>query len=71
MAPAPRALSGVLIVESLRVGSELNGIPLQVTAIHRIAVGNATADRRLVRRLQHHDRGLRRLRRPRLPLPAR
>lgn len=47
MAPAPSApptLGGVLIAESLRVGSELSGVPLQVTAIQRIAVGDATAD---------------------------
>lgn len=44
MTHPPRTLSGVLIAESLRVGSELSGVPLQVTAIQRIAVGNATAD---------------------------
>lgn len=42
--PAPHTLSGVLIAESLCVGSELSGVPLQVTSIQRIAVGNATAD---------------------------
>ena len=42
--PAPRTLSGVLISESLRVGGELSGVPLQLTAIERIAVGDATAD---------------------------
>ncbi|MFC4466989.1 hypothetical protein ACFPH6_21090 [Streptomyces xiangluensis] len=40
----PRPLRGVLIAESLRVGSELSGVPLQVTSIQRIAVGDATAD---------------------------
>ncbi|MFE9647027.1 hypothetical protein ACFYO0_23485 [Streptomyces sp. NPDC006365] len=42
--PAPRTLSGVLIAESLCVGSELSGVPLRVTSIQRIAVGDATAD---------------------------
>ncbi|MBA2947450.1 hypothetical protein [Streptomyces himalayensis] len=36
-------LGGVLIAESLRVGSELNGFPLQVTRVRRIGVGSATA----------------------------
>jgi hypothetical protein len=39
----PNTLSGVLIAESLRVGSELKGVPLQVTAVQRIAVGDTTA----------------------------
>jgi hypothetical protein len=36
-------LAGVLIGESLRVGSELEGVPLQVTKVRRIAVAG-TAD---------------------------
>ncbi|MER5177499.1 hypothetical protein ABT009_03825 [Streptomyces sp. NPDC002896] len=36
-------LSGVLIGESLRVGSELNSVPLQVTTVRRIEVGSAAA----------------------------
>ncbi|MGW1024537.1 hypothetical protein ACWD4J_12645 [Streptomyces sp. NPDC002577] len=36
-------LSGVLIGESLRVGSELNRVPLQVTTVRRIEVGSAGA----------------------------
>ncbi|MGI5195498.1 hypothetical protein ACQEVY_17915 [Streptomyces sp. CA-288835] len=42
--PAPQTLSGVLISESLRVGAELSGVPLQVTKLERIAVGDANAD---------------------------
>ncbi|MCZ4102853.1 hypothetical protein C8250_033955 [Streptomyces sp. So13.3] len=35
-------LIGVLIGESLRVGSELNSVPLQVTSVRRIEVASAT-----------------------------
>ncbi|OAH12629.1 hypothetical protein STSP_39750 [Streptomyces jeddahensis] len=34
-------LSGVLIGESLRVGSVLNSVPLHVTSVRRIEVGDA------------------------------
>ncbi|MEU3741925.1 hypothetical protein AB0E78_33305 [Streptomyces sp. NPDC032198] len=37
-------LEGVLIAESLRVGAELSGIPLQVTKIARIEVATTAAD---------------------------
>lgn len=37
-------LEGVLIAESLRIGAELSGIPLQVTKIARIEVTTASAD---------------------------
>ncbi|WP_328498790.1 hypothetical protein OHS59_43080 [Streptomyces sp. NBC_00414] len=37
-------LEGVLVAESLRIGAELSGIPLQVTKIARIAVPTAAAD---------------------------
>ncbi len=37
-------LTGVLIGESLRLGGELNGIPLRVTRIWRGATASATAD---------------------------
>ncbi|WP_328769277.1 hypothetical protein [Streptomyces sp. NBC_00286] len=42
--PAHRTLNGVLISESLRVGGELSGVPLQVTKLERIAVGDTTRD---------------------------
>ncbi|WP_328891054.1 hypothetical protein [Streptomyces sp. NBC_00316] len=37
-------LEGVLIAESLRVGAELSGIPLQVIKIARIEVANAAPE---------------------------
>jgi hypothetical protein len=37
-------LEGVLIGESLRVGAELAGIPLQVTKISRVEVTSAAAE---------------------------
>ncbi|MFJ3987664.1 hypothetical protein ACIPWY_03185 [Streptomyces sp. NPDC090032] len=37
-------LEGVLIAESLRVGSQLAGIPLQVTKLSRIEVTSAADD---------------------------
>ncbi|MYW63336.1 hypothetical protein GTY65_04470 [Streptomyces sp. SID8379] len=37
-------LEGVLIAESLRVGAELSGIPLQVSKIARIEVATASGD---------------------------
>ncbi|MDH6220336.1 hypothetical protein [Streptomyces pseudovenezuelae] len=37
-------LEGVLIAESLRVGAELAGVPLHVTKMARVEVGNAAAE---------------------------
>ncbi|MDQ0745967.1 hypothetical protein QF034_000198 [Streptomyces africanus] len=37
-------LEGVLITESLRVGTELAGVPLHVTKIARVEVNNTTAE---------------------------
>jgi hypothetical protein len=39
-----RVLEGVLIAESLRVGAELAGVPLQVTKIVRTEVASAAAE---------------------------
>jgi hypothetical protein len=36
-------LTGALIAESLRVGTELDSVPLRVTKLSRIAVASATA----------------------------
>lgn len=36
-------LTGVLIAESLRVGNELDSVPLRVTRLSRIEVGSAAA----------------------------
>ena len=37
-------LEGVLIAESLRVGTELAGVPLHITKIARVEVNNAAAE---------------------------
>ena len=37
-------LTGVLIAESLRVGAELDTVPLRVAKLSRIAVGSAAAE---------------------------
>jgi hypothetical protein len=37
-------ISGYVIAESMRAGSQLEGIPLSLTSIKRYAVGSATAE---------------------------
>ena len=37
-------LEGVLIAESLRVGTELGGVPLHITKIARVEVNNTAAE---------------------------
>ncbi|MFI0544379.1 hypothetical protein ACH3VS_36630 [Streptomyces sp. WSLK1-3] len=37
-------LEGVLIAESLRVGTELTGVPLRITKIARVEVNNTAAE---------------------------